>query len=266
VQVPRRTVGAAAAVLAAAGLSLLTAGPAQAATCAHISITPGVQSPALSPKTATITAGGCAAYTNNTALPVKVSVGKLSDIANPNGVVTFVERVPGSFAVSVQEQFQGQGVGGTGTGTLVVRPAPAPKPSPTKTASPAPHPSTSASTSPHPSASAGSSGPVVAPSTAKPPTPTAPGVTPVPTNSGQGNPPVIVGMPPPTATPSAPPESVARAQIQPPSGRAAGLPAAVAAVLLVGTGAAFVRVLLAEPARAGSSPAGDERRFVPRPS
>jgi hypothetical protein len=259
-------VGVATAVVAGAGLSLLLAGPAQAVTCAHISITPGVQSPALAPKTATITAGGCAAYANNTALPVKVTVGKLSDVANPNGVVTFVERVPGTFAVAAQEQFQGQGVGGTGTGSLVVRAARVPKPSPTKTASPAPHPSASASSSPRPSASAGSSGPVVAPSTPKQPPPTAPGVTPAPTDFGQGNPPVIVGMPPPTATPSAPPESVARAQIQPPSGRAAGLPAAVAAVLVVGAAAAFVRVLLAEPARAGSSPAADERRFVPRPS
>jgi len=61
---------------------------------------------------------------------------------------------------------------------------------------------------------------------------------------------VIVGQPP---LPSPSPSSTALsplAQIQPPSGRAAGLPAAVAALLLVGGGAAFVRVLLAEPVRA----------------
>jgi hypothetical protein len=66
---------------------------------------------------------------------------------------------------------------------------------------------------------------------------------------------VIVGQPP---LPSPSPSSTALsplAQIQPPSGRAAGLPAANAALLVVGGAAAFVRVLLAEPVRA-----------VPRPS
>lgn len=241
----------------AVGLGVVFAGTAGAASsCAQISITPGVQSPTLTPKTATITAGGCAAYTNNTALPTKVTVGKLSTVVNPNGAATFVERVAGRFAVTAQEQFQGQNIGGAGSGTLVVKAKPAPKPSSTPTASsPPPHPSTSPSSAP-PSATPASSGPVVATATPTQAPPATPGLTPAPNQSGQGNPPVIVGIPPPTPTPSSPPQAVERAQLQPPSGRAAGLPAAIAALLLVGVGAGFVRVLLAEPAGG----------VVPRPS
>jgi hypothetical protein len=258
-----RIAGAVATLVAAAGLSLALVGTAQAATCAHTTISPGVQGPTLSPKSVTINAGGCSAYVDNTPLAVKVSVAKLSAVAQPNGQVAFFIRTPGTYTVTVQQQFQGQGVGGTGNGTLVVRAAPAPKPSPSKSVRPSPHP-TPASSSAQPTATPSSTGPVVAPTTPAPPS--APGVTPTPQQSGQGNPPVIVGIPPPTTTPSPAPEAVSRAQIQPPSGRAAGLPAAVAAMLLVGAGAAFVRVLLAEPVRLGPGGAGDDRRFIPRPS
>jgi len=242
---------AAPAVVTAVGvvaLGFCLVGFAQAVSCAHVSISPGVQSPTLSPKTATITAGGCAAYANNTAFPVKVTVGKASDVANPNGVVTFVVRTPGKFTVSAQEQLQGQGIGGTGTGTLVVKAAPAPKPTTSPgTTSPTPH-----SSSPPPTATPTSSGPARSPT---PPPPSSPAVTPTPNQSGQGNPPVIVGQPP-LPSPSASSTALSPiAQIQPPSGRAAGLPAAIAALLVVGGGAAFVRVLLAEPFHA-----------VPRPS
>jgi len=237
----------------AVGLGVVSAGTAGAASsCAQISITPGVQSPTLTPKTATITAGGCAAYTNNTALPAKVTVGKLSTVVNPNGVATFVERAAGRFAVTAQEQFQGQNIGGAGSGTLVVKAKPAPKPT---ASSPPPRPSTSPSSA-RPSATPASSGPVVATTTPTQAPPTTPGLTPAPNQSGQGNPPVIVGIPPPTPTPSSPPEAVERAQLQPPSGRAAGLPAAIAALLVVGVAAGFIRVLLAEPAGV----------IVPRPS
>jgi hypothetical protein len=252
----RRVLGPAVLAVGVAAGALVFTGSAAAASCAQVSITPGVQAPTLTPKTATITAGGCVAYTNNTALPVKISIGKLSDVANPNGVVTFVERAAGKFTVTAQEQFQGQGIGGTGTGTLVVKAAPPPKPSPRPTSSsPAPRPSSS---SPHPSASATSSGPVVAPTQTPP---TAPGVTPSPNQSGQNNPPVIVGMTTPSPSQPSSPAVIPRAQLQPPSGRATGLPAAIAALLVVGAAAAFVRVLLAEPA--GGSVDG---RFVPRPS
>ncbi len=249
-------VGAAAVGAFAVGLTF--AGSAQAASCAQVSISPGVQSPSLSPKTATIVAGGCVAYTNNTALPVKVTVRKLSGVANPNTAITFIETIPGTFAVSAQEQFQGQPIGGTGTGTLVVKARPAPKPSPhPSSTSPSPHPSPSSGSAP-PSATPTSSGPVVATGTPTQAPPTTPGLTPAPNQSGQGNPPVIVGMPPPTATPSVP-STIDRAQLQPPSGRATGLPAAIAALLIVGAGAAFVRVLLAEPAARGAG-------FIPRAS
>jgi hypothetical protein len=246
VRAPRRTLGPVAAVaVAASAYGLLMVGTAQAAACAQVSITPGVQAPSLSPQQATINAGGCVAYTNNTAFPVRVKVGKLSDVANPNGLVTFVERAPGTFAVTAQEQLEGQGFGGTGSGTLVVRKAPAPKPSPS---SPPPRPSPSAS-HPAPSASPTSSGPVVASSPPTKPVPSSPAVTPAPDQSGQNNPPVIGGIPTASPTPS-PSDAVVQGQLQPPSGRATGLPAAIAALLVVGAAGAFVRVLLAEPAGA----------------
>ena len=232
-----------AAAVGASAFGLLLAGTAQGASCAQVSISPGVQAPTLSPQKATIVAGGCVAYTNNTAFPVKVTVGRLSDVANPNGLVTFVERAAGTFAVSAQEQFQGQALGGKGTGTLVVSKPAAPAPKPTQT-SPAPRPSSSAS---HPAPSPTSSGPVVAPSSSPSHAPpSSPGVTPAPSQSGLGNPPVIGGIPTASPTPS-PTDAVVGAQLQPPSGRAAGLPAAVAALLVVGAAGAFVRVLLAEP-------------------
>lgn len=248
-----------AAAVGASAYGLLLIGTAQAASCAQVAISPGVQSPTLSPAKAIIDAGGCVAYTNQTALPVKVTVGKLAGTANPNTAVTFIERAVGTFTVTAQEQFQGQGIGGKGTGTLVVRQPPAPKPTPHPTAtSPSPHPSASSSSAP-PSATPTSSGPVVA---STPPTQSPPGVpslSPAPNQSGQGNPPIIVGMttPTPSPPPSTAPVTNARAQLQPPSGRAVGLPAAIAALLVVGAAGAFVRVLLAEP---------DPRRVVPRAS
>lgn len=243
VRASRLTVASAAVVtMVVVALGIVFVESAQAARCAQISITPGVQAPTLTPKQATIDAGGCAAYTNNTALPVKVSVGKLSDVANPNGVVVFVERAPGTFTVTAQEQFQSQGIGGNGTGTLVVRKPPAPTPT---TSSPAAHPSSSASSA-RPTVAPTSSGPAVTPTQVPP---TSPGLTPVPNQSGQGNPPVIVGMPTPSPSESSS-AVVPGAQLQPPSGRAIGLPAAIAALLLVGAVAAFLRVLLAEPAGA----------------
>ncbi|MBV9099040.1 MAG: hypothetical protein JO079_13380 [Frankiaceae bacterium] len=242
---PRRTLGPVlAAAVGASAYGLLLVGTAQGATCAQVSISPGVQAPTLTPAKATIDAGGCAAYTNNTAFAVNVTVGKVSGVANPNGVVTFLEKLPGTFAVTAQEQFQGQALGGKGSGTLVVRKPPAPAPSPSQT-SPAPRPSPSAS-HPQPSATPTSSGPVVASS---PPThapSSSPSATPAPNQSGQGNPPVIGGIPTASPTPS-PSDAVVGARLQPPSGRAAGLPAAIAALLVVGAAGAFFRVLLAEP-------------------
>jgi hypothetical protein len=231
--------------IGAAVLPLVAAiAPAHAAACAQVSITPAVQGPKLTPAKVTITAGGCASYVNNTALPVTVKVGKVSGSADPNNAVTFREPAPGTFAVSARQQFQGQAFGGTGSGTLVVRTVARPSPSPTSR----PGPSGSPSPAPRPSASQ-SSGPQVAPSSTVPP-PTAPGVTPsLSPVQPSGNPPIVVGIPP-SSDSSTPSAAVVAGPLQPPSGRGVGLPAAVAALLVVGAGAAFARVLLAEPLRA----------------
>jgi hypothetical protein len=229
-------------VAVAAPVLLLAAFPAQAASCAQVAINPGA-APTLSPSSVRITAGGCVSYTDRTAFTVRVTVGKVSGSADPNTAVTFREPVPGTFHVSAQQQLSGQPLGGAGTGTLTVTSPPRPAPSPTRSS---PRPSPRAS-SPAPTASASTS-----PSAAATPRPTTSvSPPPLPTTSAVptpiGNPPIVVGIPPQEPTPSSSAAAVYGGRLQPPSGRGVGLPAAIAALLLVGAAAAFGRVLLAEP-------------------
>ena len=59
------------------------------------------------------------------------------------------------------------------------------------------------------------------------------------------SPPGPVQMPSQTPTPAA--TAVVAGPVEPPSGRGLGMPAALAALAVVGTGAALVRVIAAEP-------------------
>lgn len=226
-------------VLACVLLPALAFAPdASAKTCAHVSIGGSAVGLTLTPSTVTIVAGGCVTYTNNTTpLSVQVTVGKASSTAAPGNAVTFAVATAGTYAVKAAQQ----PIGGSGSGTLVVKRAPAPKPTPTPTRSASP--STSRSPQPSPSQS---TGPQVAPT----PTLTPGGSHPSPSVSlagpSLGPPPITQGITTPSPTPSTSPTVVA-SQLQPASGRAVGLPAAVAALLVVGGGAAFWRVLLAEP-------------------
>jgi hypothetical protein len=52
---------------------------------------------------------------------------------------------------------------------------------------------------------------------------------------------------PPIANPSASPTPAVVGVLEPPTDRSAGLPAALAALAIVGSGAGLLRVLLAEP-------------------
>jgi hypothetical protein len=61
-----------------------------------------------------------------------------------------------------------------------------------------------------------------------------------------GPPPVVAGQTTPSPSPSRSTVVVA-GPLQPPTGRGTGLPAAVAAVVIVGTAAALLRVLLSYP-------------------
>jgi len=67
---------------------------------------------------------------------------------------------------------------------------------------------------------------------------------------------VTPSLPAPTPSPTTSPVAVVAGPLQPPTDRGLGLPAAIAALALVGVGAAMVRVLLAH------APAVDNRRTV----
>jgi hypothetical protein len=63
-------------------------------------------------------------------------------------------------------------------------------------------------------------------------------------------------MPSPSLTPQPARTGVVAGPIEPASGRGTGLPAALAALAVVGSGAAIVRVLAAEPVDSGTNVGG----------
>jgi hypothetical protein len=126
-------------------------------------------------------------------------------------------------------------------GQVTVRRAERPQATASSSSPPTTRSSTPRTQSPDPGP--GGSGPRIAPT---------PDFTSFPTPSlsrPAGTPPSVAGPSvtpfPVTPTPSA--TAVVAGPIEPASGRGAGLPAAVAALAVVGAGAGIVRVLLAEP-------------------
>jgi plastocyanin len=119
-------------------------------------------------------------------------------------------------------------------------PKPAPKPAATS-AKPAPKPARS--TAPKPAAT-----PIPIPSFSLGPLPTGPAVAPAP-----GTNPLVASSPHPLA-PATP--KIVAGPLEQPTGRGHGLPAALAAVLVGGTGAAYVRVLLTEAVDEGTGTVG----------
>jgi len=251
IRVARSVGGVATTLLLASTAVLAGAGPAEAAGCQVVvqvqnSVPIGIQ---LSPRQSSVPYGGCVQFSDQAfGPPVTITVEggykvTLNYGESTAGKTNYAATAPGPHALNAD----------TGTnsasGRITVGAKPAPAPSPSRSPSAAPH------QSPTP-ASSQSTGPQVAPTPRKrqgpgalavPPgkPPLGPGTSPAP-----GVVPSVAGSPPgplQTTTPAPAPVAVA-GPLEPPSGRALGLPAALAALVLIGVGTAVVRVVLAEPA------------------
>lgn len=181
--------------------------------------------------------GGCVQFVNQTAATATITVGgHYRQQVTPNGNTSGATNYKGT-ASGRQQVTATSDPAGTAHGSITVGAAPKPARSPKP-----PKPSHSAQPAPPPSPnSTGSTGPQVAPTPHRP--------THHHHQKGGLQPPVPapgpVQTPTPTPTPATP--AVVAGPIEPASGRGAGLPAALAALAVVGSGAAFVRVLAAEP-------------------
>jgi len=248
-----RRVGAVTIVAAGAfGCAMLGATPAAAASCRVITVDNAVPvGITLSPSHVSVAYGGCVAFTDNAfGPPVTVKVGKHYSATLNYGESTSAKT---SYQATEPGQQQVTADGGTASakGSITVGSPPAsPTPTPAPSHSPAP------STQPTPGASSTSSGPQVAASPHRSHRAGPPAV--IPTNL----PPVSPGfspttVPTPSVAGSPSPKSagaVVAGPLEPPGDRNIGLPASLAALALVGVGAALVRVLLAEPIRAVDNP------------
>jgi len=253
----RRSVngGLAALALLAPVLAVIAAmpGDSAAASCRGMTLAYSVSGGGLvvlSPSHVDVAFGGCVSFTNQTAATATVTVGShYSQQVAPNsstaGSHNFVGTSSGRLAVTATSG------PGTAHGSITVGARPSPAPSPSRTATPTP------SLAPTPTQSpSGGTGPQVAPTPKhhrhkRSPTPGPGGVIQPPVS-----PPGPIQLP--SAAPSPAPTAIVAGPIEPASGRGVGLPAAIAAVAVLGTGAALVRVVAAEPV--------DSRKVVGRSS
>ena len=205
---------------------------------------------ALDPTHYDIPFDGCVQFVNQTAATATVSVGssysqQLGPNENTSGGTNYRGTTPGRQPVTATSG----PAGNTAHGSITVGAAPKPSPhsSPHQSKTAQPH---SAPSAPPPS-SAGT-GPQVAP------TPTRVRAHRHGHHRGGLQPPVSppgpIQLPSPSLTPAPQRTAVVGGPVEPASGRSTGLPAALAALTLVGSGAALVRVLAAEPV--------DDRKIV----
>jgi len=242
--------GFAVAVAALLG-SVLVGSSAQAAGCTVMTFqfdasTGGV---VLSPSKLTVAAGACVMFSNATITSADFTVGsryKATAPAFSNATPNYVAGPAGT-----TQPVTATGAAGTAKGSIVVTAAPKPSPTPTHSSTPKSSPTPSQSRHPSPS-------PTAAPPTAPAQTPTAapPPVRPL-TSPPPGSTPFLAGTPSPSPSATHSGLAVVTGPLQPPTDRGTGLPAALAALAVVGTAGALLRVLLAEPL----SPV-DERRTV----
>ena len=185
---------------------------------------------------------GCVQFVNQTAADTTITVGErysqtLGPNENTSGATNFVGVTPGRQPVTATSG----PAGSAAHGSVSVGSPPPSSPSPATTQHPhsSPAPTPPAAQSP----SAASGGPQVAPTPARSRRPGhhRGGLQPPVSPPG----PVQTQLPSPSASPSA--VAVVAGPIEPPTDRGIGLPAALAALAVVGSGAAFVRVLAAEP-------------------
>lgn len=193
----------------------------------------------LAPSSLTVANGACVTFHNATITPAQFSVGRYKATAP-----AFSDATPNYVAgpAGTRQAVTASGAAGTAHGTIVVKPAPAkPSPSPSHhSTAPSPRPSSTPARQPSPTPTAARPTPPATTPTAAPP-PTQPLVSPPP-----GSTPYLAGQPTPTPSTSSAPAVVA-GPLQPPTDRGTGLPAALAALAVVGVAGALLRVLLAEP-------------------
>jgi hypothetical protein len=203
---------------------------------------------ALSPSSLRIPAGGCVQFGNNTPFLARITVGSsyseaVGGFSHTSGKQNYTARPAGT-----TQKVRAAEVIGSANGSIVIAAAPNPSPTPARRAT---TPSSAPPPQPAPTHAATSQ----PPSTTRPrpsasPPPTGAAITPSPSQQ----PPFLSGQPTPSASAS---PAVVAGPLQPPTGRGTGLPAAVAALAVVATAAALLRVLLAEPVAAV-----DDRRSV----
>lgn len=239
---------AAVAAIGAAVCAVVVAGSgrAEAAQCASMTVQYGDFPPdiELAPARVSIGYGGCVTFTNQTATTATITVGKgytvnLEFGESTTGKTNFVGSTSGPQQVSATSG------PATATGSITVGPSPTPTPSPTATQQ-----SSSAAAPPPPPSRSGratTTGPQVAPKPKHAKPPPVPSLHPLPSATAVVPP---LAPTPQVATPGSSPASrtrVVAGRLEPPTGRALGLPASLAALAVAGTAAALVRVLLAEP-------------------
>lgn len=232
-----RLLGALTAVAAASCGVLVAALPVGAASCSvmNFQFDPASGGVILSPQKLTVANGACVTLHNSTITSADFTVGahyKQTAPAFSDATPNYVAGPAGS-----TQAVTASGAAGSARGSIVVQPAPKPvHSSAPPTHSPAPQPSHSASPSARPTPTKTS---------APPPTASPPPVTPI-VSPPAGSTPFLAGQPTPTPSPSHS-TTVVSGPLQPPTDRGTGLPAALAALAVVGTAAALLRVLLAEP-------------------
>lgn len=194
---------------------------------------------ALSPSKLTVNQGACVILHNATITSAQFSVGAhYKATAQP-----FSDATPHYVAgpAGTTQRVTATSAAGTANGSIVVRAAPTkPSPSPSRSSSPPPR------STPSPSPRASSPPPAKPTPPATTPTASPPPVQPL-VSPPAGSTPYLAGQPTPTPSPTGSSAAVVAGPLQPPTNRGTGLPAALAALAVVGTAGALLRVLLAEP-------------------
>jgi hypothetical protein len=244
----------AAAPVAVAPLALLAWTPnAGAAPCRVMTVRYAVSGGGLTvldPDHYDIPYNGCVQFVNQTAANTTITVGdRYSQTLGPNENTTASRSYRGTTSGRQPVTATSGPAGSSAQGSISVGAAPERSPSPatsnhpTKTATPTP--------AAPPPGSAGA-GPQVAPTPSRSHTPAhrRGGLQPPVSPPG----PVQTQAPTPSSSPGTP--AVVAGPVEPPSDRGMGLPAALAALAVVGSGAAFIRVLAAEPVDSRETVAG----------
>lgn len=232
-------VWASAGALAVGVLGGWVAAPgAQAAGCASMTLDYAVPSGSgivFVPRQVSIAYGGCVVFTNKTATTARITVsgGYRASVAGFGGSAAYPGRAAGWHGVTATSG------PATATGSIAVG-ASGSAATPHRSTAHRGHTQAASATplppnTPSARAAAGPKAVAALPKRAR--SPVLPRATSTPVSSP---------APTPEVAPSSSAAAVVSGPLEPPSGRGIGLPAALAALAVVGTGAALVRVLLAE--------------------